>query len=186
MLAHYHACEQLLPAGEDGRGRPGVRYQAGRQEAPPLRGGQRSRHPPEGGDHGRPFPRAGGRTAEDRRRGAGHGRHEQHPEGHQLLLRHSGLPGGAQEPVPGHRRLLRRARVRRHEESPKASLNGFSSNLIADRIQEDPYRFLVCADKIPDRLRRAVAAHDVRRQGAVGREGGSDVVASQPGPSQET
>ena len=29
----------------------------------------------------------------------------------------------------------------------EASLNGFSSNLIADRIQEHPYRFLVCADK---------------------------------------
>ena len=29
----------------------------------------------------------------------------------------------------------------------EASLNGFSSNLIVDKIQEDPYRFLVCADK---------------------------------------
>ena len=29
----------------------------------------------------------------------------------------------------------------------EASLNGFSSNLIAERIQEEPYRFLVCADK---------------------------------------
>ena len=29
----------------------------------------------------------------------------------------------------------------------EASLNGFSSNLIAARIQEEPYRFLVCADK---------------------------------------
>lgn len=29
----------------------------------------------------------------------------------------------------------------------EASLNGFSSNLIADKIQEDPYRFLICADK---------------------------------------
>ena len=29
----------------------------------------------------------------------------------------------------------------------EASLNGFSSNLIADKIREDPYRFLVCADK---------------------------------------
>ena len=29
----------------------------------------------------------------------------------------------------------------------EASLNGFSSNLITDKIQEDPYRFLVCADK---------------------------------------
>ena len=29
----------------------------------------------------------------------------------------------------------------------EASLNGFPSNLITDKIQEDPYRFLVCADK---------------------------------------
>ena len=29
----------------------------------------------------------------------------------------------------------------------EASLNGFPSNAITDRIQEDPYRFLVCADK---------------------------------------
>jgi type I restriction enzyme R subunit len=29
----------------------------------------------------------------------------------------------------------------------EAKLNGFSSNDIADKIQEDPYRFLICADK---------------------------------------
>lgn len=29
----------------------------------------------------------------------------------------------------------------------EASLNGFPSNAIADRIKEDPYRFLICADK---------------------------------------
>ena len=29
----------------------------------------------------------------------------------------------------------------------EASLNGFPSREIADRIQEDPYRFLICADK---------------------------------------
>src|SRR5438093_4286226 len=29
----------------------------------------------------------------------------------------------------------------------EASLNGFPSNHIADKIQEDPYRFLICADK---------------------------------------
>ena len=29
----------------------------------------------------------------------------------------------------------------------EASLNGFSSNRIAEAIQQDPYRFLVCADK---------------------------------------
>ena len=29
----------------------------------------------------------------------------------------------------------------------EASLNGFPSSRIAARFQEDPYRFLVCADK---------------------------------------
>lgn len=29
----------------------------------------------------------------------------------------------------------------------KASLNGFASNDIADKVKEDPYRFLICADK---------------------------------------
>ena len=29
----------------------------------------------------------------------------------------------------------------------EASLNGFASNDIADRVKEDPYRFLICADK---------------------------------------
>ncbi len=29
----------------------------------------------------------------------------------------------------------------------EGSLNGFASNLIPDRIREDPYRFLICADK---------------------------------------
>jgi type I restriction enzyme R subunit len=33
------------------------------------------------------------------------------------------------------------------EKVTESSLNGFPSNDIADRIQEDPYRFLVCADK---------------------------------------
>jgi len=35
----------------------------------------------------------------------------------------------------------------RGQQVSEASLNGFPSNKIADRIREDPYRFLVCADK---------------------------------------
>jgi type I restriction enzyme R subunit len=35
----------------------------------------------------------------------------------------------------------------RGEKVTEARLNGFASNEIADRIQEDPYRFLICADK---------------------------------------
>jgi type I restriction enzyme R subunit len=33
------------------------------------------------------------------------------------------------------------------EKVTEASLNGFASNDIADRVKEDPYRFLICADK---------------------------------------
>ena len=33
------------------------------------------------------------------------------------------------------------------EKVTEASLNGFPSSEIADRIEEDPYRFLICADK---------------------------------------
>jgi type I restriction enzyme R subunit len=33
----------------------------------------------------------------------------------------------------------------------EASLNGFPSSQIADKIQEDPYRFLICADKFQTR-----------------------------------
>ena len=48
----------------------------------------------------------------------------------------------------------------------EASLNGFSSNLIADKIQEDPYRFLVCADKFQTGYDEPLAPHNVRRQAA--------------------
>ena len=57
------------------------------------------------------------------------------------------LSGRAQEPVPGHRRLLRRARVQGRRRSPRPSSTASPSSEIADQIQEDPYRFLVCADK---------------------------------------
>ena len=33
------------------------------------------------------------------------------------------------------------------EKVTEASLNGFASNDIADKVKEDPYRFLICADK---------------------------------------
>ncbi len=57
------------------------------------------------------------------------------------------LPGGAQEPVPGDRRLLRRARVRRREGDARRRSTASRASQIADKIQEDPYRFLICADK---------------------------------------
>ena len=84
---------------------------------------------------------------QDRRPGPGDGGHQRHRARHPVLPRHQRLPARAQEPLPGHRRLLRRARVRR-----RAGHRGDAQRLpqrapIADRIHEDPYRFLVCADK---------------------------------------
>ena len=71
---------------------------------------------------------------------------QRHRAGDPVLPRDPRLPEGAQEPVPGHRRLLRRARVRRGE-----GHRGVAQRLPVeqDRRQdpEDPYRFLVCADK---------------------------------------
>ena len=72
---------------------------------------------------------------------------ERHRAGHPVLPRHPRLPGGAQEPVPGHRRLLGRARVRRREGDRGVAQRLPQSSQIADKIQEDPYRFLICADK---------------------------------------
>ena len=92
-----HAGEQLLPAGQDGGGRPGVRYETGREEVAPLRREQRACHPPQGRNRGGSLSRAGDRTSEDRRASAGHGGHGQRRARSQLLLRYPRLPGGAQE-----------------------------------------------------------------------------------------
>ena len=67
----------------------------------------------------------------------------------------------------------------------EASLNGFSSNLIADRIQEEPYRFLVCADKFQTGYDEPLLHTMYVDKAAVGREGGADPLASQSCASQE-
>jgi type I restriction enzyme R subunit len=84
---------------------------------------------------------------QDRRTGAGDGGDERHRAGDPVFPRLS-------------RRISRSARARIRPSSPsraststagakvsEASLNGFPSGDIADKIQEDPYRFLICADK---------------------------------------
>ena len=108
---------------------------------------QRPRDPAQGRDHGRSLPRPGDRPEQDRRPGAGDGRDERHRAGHPVPLR---------DPATTSRSA--RARTRPSSPSPaspsiggekvtEAKLNGFPSRSIPDRIQEDPYRFLVCADK---------------------------------------
>ena len=67
----------------------------------------------------------------------------------------------------------------------EATLNGFPSTRIAERIQEDPYRFLVCADKFQTGYDRTAAAHDVRRQDALWHQGRAGAVAAEPGAPRE-
>ena len=49
----------------------------------------------------------------------------------------------------------------------EASLNGFPSRQIAAKFRENPLSLPGLRGQVPDRLRRAVAAHDVRGQNAL-------------------
>ncbi len=90
---------------------------------------------------------------------------QRHRAGDPVFPRLQGVPRGAQEPVPGHRRLLRRARVRRRE-----GHRGVAQRIPEQRHRrQDSGRPVSLPDlrrQVPDRLRRAAAAHDVRGQAA--------------------
>ena len=104
---------------------------------------------------------------------------KRHRAGHPVFPRLQGVSRRAQESVPGHRRLLRRARVRRRE-----SQRGFVERISKRRHRgQDPGRPVSLPDlrrQIPDRLRRAAAAHDVCGQAALGHQGRADFVAPEP------
>ena len=70
-------------------------------------------------------------------------------------------------------------------EVTEASLNGFPSNKIAERIQEDPYRFLVCADKFQTGYDEPLLHTMYVDKDPLGHQGGADALAPQPGPPQE-
>ena len=113
----------------------------------PLCREPRPRHPAEGRDHGGSLPRAGDGAEQDRRPGARDGGHQRHRAGHPVFPR---LPAT----ISTERKSPYQAIVAfsgEHEyggaKVTEASLNGFPSSDIADQIQEDPYRFLICADK---------------------------------------
>ena len=87
------------------------------------------------------------RAQQDRRPGAGDGGHAAASSGRSSTSTRSATTSRSA-----------RAPTRRSSPSPaststagkkvtEASLNGFPSSKIADQIQEDPYRFLICADK---------------------------------------
>ena len=72
------------------------------------------------------------------------------------------------------------ASTRTRREGDRGLAQRLSLNQIVDKIQEDPYRFLICAEKFKTGYDEAAAAHDVRGQGAIGDQGGADAVAPEP------
>ena len=64
----------------------------------------------------------------------------------------------------------------------EASLNGFPSKDIADRIEKDPYRFLICADKFQTGYDQPLL-HTMYVDRALGHQGGPDAFAAEPGAS---
>ena len=93
----------------------------------------------------------------------------------------SDYSGRTEEPLQSHRRVLGRARVRREE----------GQRGIAQRVSVKPDRrqnpggsvpLPNLRRQVPDRIRRAAAAHDVRGQGALGHQGGADAVAAKSRP----
>ena len=67
----------------------------------------------------------------------------------------------------------------------EASLNGLPSAQIADPVPGGSLPLPGVRGQVPDRLRRAAAAHHVRGQDAVRHQGGADPVAPQSGAPQE-
>ena len=141
-----HAGRELLQAREDGRGRPGVRHEAREEEAPPLRREPRPRDPAQGRDHGRPLPRAGARASKI----GGQARAMVVTSGIERAIQYyHAIRDYLLERKSPHRAIVAFSGEHEYDgvKVTEASLNGFPSNQIADKIQEEPYRFLVCADK---------------------------------------
>ena len=94
------------------------------------------------------------------------------------------LPGGAREPLRGHRRLLRRARIR-WSKGHRGVTQRFPVQPDPGENSQRPVPLPGLRREVPDRLRRAAAPHHVRRQGALGRQGSADPVPPEPRPSAE-
>ena len=71
------------------------------------------------------------------------------------------------------------------QEVSEAQLNGFPESGTAERFQQDPYRILICADQVPDGVRRAAPPHYVRGQAPLGYQGSPDPFPAQPLPPEE-
>ena len=147
VLEHYTPVESYYKLAKTVEDDPEFDAKKAREEAPALRRGPRPRDPPQGGDHGGPLPRpgAGPGAGSAARRGRWWSRRRR--ARHRVLPRHPRLPAGAQEPLAGRSSPSPASTSSASAKVSEAALNGFPSGRIAEKIREDPYRFLVCADK---------------------------------------
>src|SRR5439155_16154818 len=80
-----------------------------------LRRVTRARHPREGRNHGRSLPRTSDRQTEGGWTSESHGGHKWNRTSYPILPCDLRLSARTEEPIPGHRGVLGRARVRRAE-----------------------------------------------------------------------
>jgi type I site-specific restriction-modification system R (restriction) subunit len=118
----------------------------GQEEASALCREPQLRHSTQGRDHGQSLPRADDRTKFDRRAGASDGV----TGGVERAIRYfHAIREYLKERTSPHQAIV--AFSGEHEfgsvKVTEASPNGFASNKIADKLEEDSYRFLVCANK---------------------------------------
>ena len=120
----------------------------------------------------------------DRRQGQGDDRHPLAPARRALQAGGRQVPRGARLPVQGAGRLLRHGAGRRpvvHRSRDERLPGGADRQDVRARRVPLPDR----RQQVPDRLRPAAAAHDVRGQEARRRERGADAVAAEPHASPD-
>ena len=185
VLAELHALPELLPAGENDRGRPRVRQQAGAEEAAALRR-ERTR------TRSARKPRSSSTTSTSRS-GAQHkidgqaramvvcngiARAIEYFQAISAVLQERKSPFKAIVAFSGEH-------AGDGKQVTEATLNGFPSNKIAETFREEPVPLPRLRRQVPDRLRRAVAPHDVRRQTARRDQGGPNPLPPQPRPARQ-
>ena len=167
VLKHYTPVKSYYKLAKTVEGDPEFDVKKARKKLRRYVEGHEHAIPAQGRDHGRSLPRAGGRTAQDQRQRAGDGRHQRNRARDPVLPRHPRVPEGAQEPLPGDRRVLGGEGLRRGE-----GVRDHPERLppVQDR-REVPGRSVPLPrlrGQVPDRLRRTPAPHDVRRQDPLG------------------
>ena len=124
-------------------------------------------------------------AAKDWRQGQGDGGHRQPQGGGPLQAGHRQVHQGAEVHRPAHAGRV----LRRRCSDPESGPDEFTeSNMNADIKGQEPSEAFkqrrvphpAGGQQVPDRLRPAAAAHDVRRQAPVRRSGGADALAPEP------